>query len=112
MTGMSPSVLRSVMMLSVIIFGNIIHRKGHLLNTLAASALILLVMDPLLIRDAGFFISYAAVAGIVIGVPVIEPLFEPRNRVTRALWDITSVTLAAQIFTFPLGLILFQQFPT
>lgn len=112
MTGMSPSVLRSVMMLSVIIFGNIIHRKGHLLNTLAASALILLVMDPLLIRNAGFLLSYAAVAGIVIGVPVIEPLFEPRNRVTRALWDITSVTLAAQIFTFPLGLILFQQFPT
>ena len=112
MTGMSPSVLRSVMMLSVIIFGNIIHRKGHLLNTLAASALILLVMDPLLIRNAGFLLSYAAVAGIVIGVPVIEPLFEPRNRVTRALWDITCVTLAAQIFTFPLGLILFQQFPT
>lgn len=112
MTGMSPSVLRSVMMLSVIIFGNIIHRKGHLLNTLAASALLLLIFDPLLIRNAGFLLSYAAVAGIVIGVPVLEPLFEPRNRVTRWIWDITTVTLAAQLFTFPLGLILFQQFPT
>lgn len=112
MTGMSPSVLRSVMMLSVIIFGNIIHRKGHLLNTLAASALLLLIFDPLLIRNAGFLLSYAAVAGIVIGVPVLEPLFEPSNRVTRWVWDITTVTLAAQLFTFPLGLILFQQFPT
>jgi competence protein ComEC len=112
MTGMSPSVLRSVMMLSVIIFGNIIQRKGHLLNTLAASALILLVIDPLLIRNAGFLLSYAAVAGIVIGVPIIDPLLQPKNRITRAIWDITAVTIAAQLFTFPLGLYLFQQFPT
>jgi competence protein ComEC len=112
LTGMSPSVLRSVMMLSVIIFGNIIHRKGHLLNTLAASALLLLIFDPLLIRNAGFLLSYAAVAGIVIGVPILEPLFVPRNRVTRWIWDITTVTIAAQLFTFPLGLVLFQQFPT
>lgn len=112
LTGMSPSVLRSVMMLSVIIFGNIIHRKGHLLNTLAASALLLLIFDPLLIRNAGFLLSYAAVAGIVIGVPILDPLFVPRNRAMRWIWDITTVTLAAQLFTFPLGLILFQQFPT
>jgi competence protein ComEC len=112
MTGMSPSVLRAVMMLSVIIFGKILYRKAHLLNTLAASALILLVIDPLLIRNAGFLLSYAAVAGIVIGVPIIDPLFEPKNRITRAIWDITAVTIAAQLFTFPLGLYLFQQFPT
>jgi len=112
MTGMSPSVLRSVMMLSVIITGNMINRKGHLLNTLAASAIILLVGNPMLLKDAGFLLSYCAVAGIVLVQPLIEKWWTPRSRFIKPVWSLISVTLAAQIFTFPLGLYFFQQFPT
>ena len=112
MTGMSPSVLRSVTMLSVIITGRIINRKSHLLNTLAASAIILLIGDPMLIEDAGFLLSYFAVAGIVIVQPMIEKWWTPRSKILKPLWSLISVTIAAQIFTFPLGLYFFQQFPT
>ena len=112
MTGMSPSVLRSVMMLSVIITGRIINRKAHLLNTLAASAIILLIGDPMLLQDAGFLLSYCAVAGIVLVQPMIEGWWKPQSKIMKPLWSLTSVTLAAQVFTFPLGLYFFQQFPT
>lgn len=112
MTGMSPSVLRSVTMLSVIIAGRMINRKSHLLNTLAASAIILLIADPMLCEDAGFLLSYCAVAGIVIVQPMIESWWTPQSRILKPLWSLISVTIAAQIFTFPLGLYFFQQFPT
>lgn len=112
MTGMSPSVLRSVTMLSVIITGRIINRKSHLLNTLAASAIILLIIDPMLVEDAGFLLSYCAVAGIVIVQPMVEAWWNPRSKIMKPLWSLISVTIAAQVFTFPLGLYFFQQFPT
>lgn len=111
MTGMSPSVLRSVTMLSVIIAGKMINRKAHLLNTLAASAIILLITDPMLCEDAGFLLSYCAVAGIVIVQPMIEAWYTPQSKIIKPLWSLISVTVAAQVFTFPLGLYFFQQFP-
>lgn len=112
MTGMTPSVLRSVTMLSVIVTGRIINRKSHLLNTLAASAIILLIGDPMLLQDAGFLLSYCAVAGIVLVQPIVEDWWKPQSKILKPLWSLISVTLAAQIFTFPLGLYFFQQFPT
>lgn len=112
MTGMTPSVLRSVTMLSVIVAGRMINRKAHLLNTLAASAIILLVGDPMLLQDAGFLLSYCAVAGIVLVQPMVENWWHPQSKILKPLWSLVSVTLAAQVFTFPLGLYFFQQFPT
>lgn len=112
MTGMTPSVLRSVTMLSVIVTGRIINRKGHLLNTLAASAIILLIGDPMLLQDAGFLLSYCAVAGIVLVQPMVEDWWKPQSKILKPLWSLISVTLAAQVFTFPLGLYFFQQFPS
>lgn len=112
MTGMSPSVLRSVMMLSVIITGRVIKRNAHLLNTLSASAIILLISNPQLLVDAGFLLSYCAVGGIVIVQPMLENLWMPKSRLVKPVWSLISVTLAAQVFTFPLGLYFFQQFPT
>lgn len=112
LTGMSPSVLRSVTMLSVIITGRMIKRKAHLLNTLAASAILLLFADPMLLQDAGFLLSYCAVAGIVIVQPLIESWWTPQSKLAKPLWGLTTVTLAAQVFTFPLGLFFFRQFPT
>lgn len=112
LTGLCPSVLRSVTMLSVVIAGRAFNRQAHILNSLAASALILLLGDPLLLFDIGFQLSYLAVAGIVLLQPKLENLWTPRFWITRQLWSLVSVTLVAQVFTFPLGLYYFHQFPT
>ncbi|MEO5642287.1 MAG: ComEC/Rec2 family competence protein [Bacteroidia bacterium] len=116
LTGLCPSVLRSVTMLSVIIAGRAFNRNAHILNSLSASALILLLFDPLLIFDIGFQLSYLAVGGIVLLQPKLESLWEPdtstfRGKIMKHCWTIISVTLVAQVFTFPLGLYYFQQFP-
>ena len=54
LAGLAPSILRSTIMISFVILGNIINRKGVLLNSLAASAFILLCFNPSNLFDVGF----------------------------------------------------------
>ncbi len=112
LTGFSPSVLRSVTMLTVIITGRLLLKRSHILNSLLASAFILLLFDPLLIFDVGFQLSYAAVAGIVLLQPIAESLYTPDSTAKRMIWSLVSVSVVAQVFTFPLGLYYFGTFPS
>ena len=112
LTGLCPSVLRSVTMLSVVIAGRAFNKNAHILNSLAASAMILLLINPLLLFDVGFQLSYLAVVGIVTLQPAMEKLWLPESWLMKQIWVLISITLAAQLFTFPLGLYYFKQFPT
>ncbi len=111
LTGLSPSVLRSAAMFSFIIFAKAFNRHTNIYNTLAASAFFLLIINPYLIMDVGFQLSYLAVIGIVYIQPKIYSWFEVKNWLLDQIWTITSVSIAAQIATFPLGLHYFHQFP-
>ncbi|HET6989919.1 MAG TPA: ComEC/Rec2 family competence protein, partial [Bacteroidia bacterium] len=116
LTGLCPSVLRSVTMLSVVIAGRAFNKNAHILNSLAASAFILLISDPMLLFDIGFQLSYLAVGGIVILQPELLAVWEPdtntfSGKIMGHVWTLVSVTLVAQVFTFPLGLYYFHQFP-
>jgi len=111
LTGLSPSVLRSAAMFSFIIFAKTFNRHTNIYNTLAASAFFLLIINPYLIMDVGFQLSYLAVIGIVYIQPKIYAWFEVKNWLLDQVWTITAVSIAAQIATFPLGLHYFHQFP-
>lgn len=111
LTGASPSVLRAVTMLSFVVAGKPFQRHGHILNMLAAAALVLLVIEPQLLTDIGFQLSFLAVGGIVVLQPVFEQQWQPQSRMLRWTWSLISVTLVAQLVTFPLGLYYFGQFP-
>ena len=111
-TGFAPSVLRAVTMFSFITLAKASGRKTNIYNTLAASALVLLVMDPFLVMSVGFQLSYLAVLGIVFLQPKIYRLITLENVVMDKIWAITTVSIAAQLATFPLGLFYFNQFPT
>ena len=111
LTGLSPSVLRAATMFSFIVAAKIIKRNSNFFNTLAASALVLLIYNPLLIMEVGFQLSYLAVTGIVIIQPWINNWLSFQRWFPRKIWEITSVSIAAQIATFPLGLLYFHQFP-
>ncbi len=110
-TGFSPSVIRSATMFSFVILAKMLERNSNIFNTLSASAFFMLVWNPLLIYDVGFQLSYAAVTGIVIIQPWLNNLYTPNNKVTKYLWDLFAVSIAAQLATFPLGLYYFHQFP-
>jgi len=110
-TGLSPSVQRASLMISVFIIGNLLHRSRDTYNTLAISALILLIIDPYLIFNVGFQLSYAAVIGIVTFHQPIYKLLYFKNTFIDKIWSITVLSFAAQLATFPIATYYFHFFP-
>ncbi len=110
-TGLSPSVLRAVTMFSFVAIAKPIGRTTSIINTLATSAFFLLLYDPFLILSAGFQLSYLAVLGIVLLYRPIYNLFEPSWAWVNWLWQITCVSIAAQLATLAVTLYYFHQFP-
>ena len=111
-TGLSPSVLRAVTMFTFIAFARPFGRQTNIYNTLAASIFVLLIINPYLIMSVGFQLSYLAVLGIVYLQRPIYNLWEIENRIGDWIWEITCVSIAAQVATFALALLYFHQFPT
>lgn len=110
-TGFSPSVLRASTMFSFVALGQSFFRSTNIYNTLAASALILIILDPFIIQRIGFQLSYLAVISIVSIQPLIYRQLMFKNFLADKAWGITSVSIAAQLGTGPLGLFYFNQFP-
>ena len=110
-TALSPSVLRAVTMFSFVALARPWGQRTNIYNTLAASAFCLLMFEPYLIMSVGFQLSYLAVLGIVYLQPKLYRLWEPEYVVWDRIWQITCVSIAAQIGTFSLGLLYFHQFP-
>jgi len=140
LTGLSPSVLRSAAMFSMIQLGLVLVRNVNMYNVIAGSALVLILFNPFIITEVGFCLSYIAVLGIVFLYPKIyalvtigdgkKPKFNnERNWLLKPvvlfkhdlkwagsysidfLWKIVAVSTAAQIATLPLSLFYFYQFP-
>ncbi len=111
LTGLSPSVTRAVTMFSFVAVAKSLNRRGSIYNTLACSAIGLIIFDPLIVMQVGFQLSYAAVLGIVIFQPWLLKQASFQNKWADRVWEITCVSVAAQISTFPLGLLYFHQFP-
>lgn len=110
-TGLSPSVLRAVTMFSFVALAGPWTKRTNIYNTLAASAFCLLLYEPYLIMSVGFQLSYLAVMGIVYLQPLFSRLWEPRQWLWDNIWQITCVSIAAQLATFALGILYFHQFP-
>lgn len=111
LTGLAPSVLRAATMFTFITLGNLSNRYVHIINSLAASAFFLLILNPMLITNIGFQLSYLAVIGIVFINPFILSIWNTNNRVTDYIWGLVAVSLSAQIATSPLSILYFHQFP-
>ncbi len=111
LTGASASVLRSAVMFTCIVTGKNYFKSASIYNSIAASAFLLLCFDPYFLWDVGFQLSYLAVIGIVWLQQSIYRAVHIKNKYADKLWGMISVTLAAQVITFPVCIYYFHQFP-
>jgi competence protein ComEC len=111
MIGFSPSVTRATVMFSFVLAGQMIQRKISIYNSLSASAFFICLFRPMDIFDAGFQLSYCAVFSIVYFQPFIYRLWYTKNKILDYMWQLLSVSFAAQIGTLPITLFSFHQFP-
>ena len=110
-TGLSPSVVRASTMLSFIITGKALNRHPEPLNILAASLFFILILDPLIIREIGFQLSYLAVTGIYLLYKPVYDCMVTSLWFWDKVWSVLSISLVAQLATGPLSLYYFHQFP-
>lgn len=111
MAALTPSVVRSAVMFTFVAFGRVFRQQTPVYNSLLTSALLMLLVNPPLLFEVGFQLSYLAVWGIVWLQPMLVGLFPLRRRLPAYIWKLWSVSIAAQFFTFPLSVYYFHQFP-
>lgn len=110
-TGLTPSVLRATLMFSFIQAGYLMRRRVNNINSVLASAFILILIKPSVIFEAGFLLSYSAVIYIISFYKDLYLKLQPRNRITDFIWKSAVVALIAQAGTLPLTITLFNRFP-
>ena len=111
--GFSPSVVRAAVMFSIVQASLLAYSSARTLNSLCFTAFALLILDARTLHDAGFLLSFTAVAAIVEWVipftaskrqalPSHNPLRDVVRRVM--IWLIVSiaVAIAATAATLPL----------
>lgn len=112
LAGLSASVVRAVTMFSFVAYALYLNRPSNTFNILALSMFfILLVIDPMLLFHVGFQMSYAAVFAIVWIFPLLQKFWYPKNWLMNKVWQLLSVSIAAQIGVLPISLFYFHQFP-
>lgn len=111
LVGGDAPVVRAAIMGGFSLFARQVGRRQHGLNSLAISAGLMMVFNPLLLWDVGFQLSFTATLGLVLyaepwGQAVGSWLekwmpLEAARRVTGLLSDYLLLTLAAQLTTLP-----------
>ena len=124
LVGMSPSVVRSAVMLSIYGISRMLFRKHDVITVLALTAFLTLMISPLSLFDVGFQMSYLAVLGIGVYMPYLMQLVYKKdynwseNTSTSMLkkillWVYGSLALSfsAQIMVMPLVAYYFHSLP-
>ena len=115
LTGMTPSVVRAVLMVTIVEIGRMAYRQTVSVNTIAAAAVLILLVRPTDLWSVSFQLSFAATTAIVILVPTSQHLINQTARRSKVLaWILTLfiVSIAAQLGTLPITLYNFGQLST
>ncbi len=110
-TGLPASVVRAATMFSFLLIGTSMRRPVNIYNIIAASAFLILLINPHELTDVGFQLSYLAVISIVTIQPWLYRSLVFRSWIFDKIWALFTLSLAAQAGTFPLTLYYFNQFP-
>ncbi len=105
--GMEASVLRACVMAAVIMAGKALDRKPDLLNSLGIASLILLAVNPFMLFDAGFILSFGATAGLALlygRIRGILPEWFP-----GIIRETVAATVSAQAGVLPLLILYFSR---
>ena len=101
-TGMSPSIVRAVIMCSIITVSQLSERDVSLINSATLAAFIMLAFDPLLVSHIGFQLSFCCIYGIALTEQWI-----PRNYILGG----TVLSIVCTVATFPLVALHFGSVP-
>ena len=117
--GLPPSAERAAIMGTVYLAALGLGRSRNAIPPLALAAVVMTAVDPGVIKQTSFHLSFAAMAGIAVllsldipGVTGDSPGQGVKANVRRAVTTAMAVSLVATVATLPLVAFNFQQVPT
>lgn len=113
MVGLTPSVVRACVMLSLMLLAPLFYRQSDPPTSLGVALALILLQNPFAVKSASLQLSFAAVTGLIlIAAPIYRTM--QRKRVGRRVgllgWLVLaslSTTAGALAFTVPLGAVYF-----
>ncbi len=110
LTGAASSVVRAAIFSMLIIFARTIGRRGDQVNIMLLAALVMVIVNPYVLRDdLGFQLSFLAFSGLIFVSPILEKIFLHKKISKTPDWILLPLreTLSAQIAVTPIILIAF-----
>lgn len=105
------SVVRSCLMITAYYSFVLLQRKPDLLHAMAIAGFSILIFDTHQVFDVGFQLSFIAVFGIFwLNEPILKNLPRTKNKIQDFLFNVVSMSLAAQMATLPLVIFYFHQY--
>ena len=109
-TGLSASVVRSVIMASSVIIAILSNRSRNSLNALCFAAIMILCVKPSELFSPGMQMSFSAVAAIIILANAINPISQ-RHRLLYSLFSVFTVIISAVAGTWIIACYYFHYTP-
>lgn len=107
MTGLAGSTMRAIIMMGLLLFGKAIGRSVDLLTSTGIAGVWMAVINPYVVLDAGFQLSFAAVTGLAVIVPVLQRVFDEWGKIRQSF----AVSMATFLATLPVIVYYYYQFP-
>ena len=107
MTGLAGSTMRAIIMMGILLFGKAIGRSVDLLTSVGIAGVWMAAINPYVVLDAGFQLSFAAVTGLAVIVPVLQRVFDEWGKIRQSL----AVSIATFLATLPVIVYYYYQFP-
>ena len=111
LSGMSPSISRAVLMITVYEGAALAGRRSDAPGALALSALLITLLHPEAPREISFQLSFGACLGIFWFHPFLKGLLRTRSRMLRAIWNGATLALSCQMVTALPAWFYFRSFP-
>ena len=108
-TGLSPSVMRSALMLSFWELSYLLGRHTSPWNPITAAAVMILLINPLALWSVSFQLSFAAVIGIMLFTSWMQARMHLKHRWSNYIGGLLMLSIGAQLMTMPLTLYYFGQ---
>jgi len=111
LAGLSASIVRAAITCILVLIAHHFHRQLHNMATLSLVLIVNLIIDPSAIMDPGGQLSYAAVAGIILGAECIAKVMScgSKNKYINIFTASLSIVLIAQTSVLPIQLYYFWQ---
>lgn len=122
-TGAGPSITRAFLFILLGETARLTGRDGSPAGIMLAALAIQLTVSPLSVRQAGFQLSYAAMAGIAFIYPVLKRFWSTETEKTKPegspaaggipgkIWNSAAISISCQLTAGPVAYLYFGSFP-